>query len=113
VQAALEDGVVPGGGVTLARIKDTYIDEALKQPFTQLATNAGGDAAELLFKVQAAEDWMGFNLRDITEKPIDMYKEGILDPAKVVKQTVINACSIASSLITTNAMVVFSEKDNG
>jgi len=112
VQAALEDGVVPGGGVTLARIQDSYIAEALKQPFIQLAENAGEDASELLYKVIAAPEWRGFNLREVSDEPIDMYTEGILDPAKVVKQTVINACSIAASLITTNAMVVFSEKSN-
>lgn len=112
VQAALEDGIVPGGGVTLARIKGTYLDEVLTQPFQQLVDNAGANPANLLSKVEEAKDWYGFNLRNITDKPVNLYKEGILDPAKVVKQTVINACSIAASLITTNAMVVFSEKDD-
>lgn len=109
VQAAMRDGIVPGGGVTLATISGTKFDDAFKQPFLQLAENAGANPMSLLSKI--GEPWMGFNYERLTDKPVNMLKEGILDPALVTKETIINAVTVASNLITVGAGITYKNRE--
>lgn len=100
VQAALKDGIVPGGGVALALLAPEAFREAYEAPFKQLMTNAGLNAEKALWKVQEAPLWHGYNLRNITDEPVDLLKEGVVDPALVIKEVVRNATSVISQLIT-------------
>lgn len=121
--AAREEGVVPGGGICLLNISDMdyVIDnqdekigvevvlEALKEPFTQLMENSGRNAEFYLMKLSEAEPGWGFDVKG--NDLIDMKMAGIIDPTKVVRLAVENACSIAAQAITTNATITF-DKDN-
>lgn len=109
-QAALKDGVVPGGGTTLARL-DVGFKTAFETPFKQLAANSGVNAELLLAKVQQAKPGYGFNLRDITDEPIDLIKAGVVDPAMVVKEVITNAASVASKLLTTSSGIMLANRD--
>ena len=121
-KAALEEGIVPGGGVTLLRaravlgklvkelkIKDEIIgvnilSEALTEPIKKIVANAGEDSEAVLAKVEAAkEDDFGFNV--MTMEYGSMIKAGIIDPAKVTRSAVQNAVSVAMMVLTTEALV--------
>jgi len=110
-QAAIRDGVVPGGGTTLARMDTDYFNEAFEAPFKQLVSNSGNNPEEALFKMQESKVWYGFDLRDYTTKPIDLLKAGIIDPAEVTKQTVVNAVSVVTTLITTTVGLTFKDRE--
>lgn len=112
LQAARLDGTVPGGGTTLARVTGTPLDEALQQPFIELMKNAGEKAEYRLGQVLNTEVGFGYNLRNMTEQPVDLRKEGIIDPALVIKEVVRNAASVASQLVTTTVMITFSDDAN-
>lgn len=118
-RAAVEEGVVPGGGVALIRTK-TAIKEikgdnadqdigikialrAMEEPLRQIVTNAGQEASVILNKVAAGEGNYGYNAA--TEEFGDMVAMGILDPTKVTRSALQNAASIAGLMITTEAMV--------
>ena len=119
-RAAVEEGVVPGGGVTLLRaIKSLdkvtgenhdqdvgvgIVRRALEAPVRQIAENAGFDGAVVASKVLEAKDakW-GFDAR--TDTYTDLVKAGVIDPAKVVRTALQDAASVAGLLITTEAMV--------
>lgn len=119
VKAALDEGIVPGGGVTpvnlSAEINDDSSDsisagkvllkKALLEPFTQLMNNAGHNSAALLPQVQSAKTGQGFNVNDAT-KLVDLKKAGIVDPVRVTKQAIQNAVSIAATAMTMGALVV-------
>jgi chaperonin GroEL len=118
-RAAVEEGVVPGGGVALIRantaIKDTKGDNAdqdmgikialraMEEPLRQIVTNAGQEASVILNKVADGEGNYGYNAA--TEDFGDMVAMGILDPTKVTRSALQNAASIAGLMITTEAMV--------
>lgn len=122
-RAAKDEGIVPGGASTLARIDSTFLGsaqdlkaageeegakvvfEALKEPFKQLMTNAGEDGGYRLRQVQNSKQGYGFNVMNMTEEPIDLIKAGVLDPVKVLKSVVENACSAAGLAITTSVHV--------
>jgi chaperonin GroEL len=108
-QAALKDGILPGGGVTLARL-DVGFKEAFEAPFKQLATNGGYNAEKLLAMVQDAPANYGFNLRDVGDKPIDLIKAGVVDPALVVKEVITNAASVAAKLLTTSSGIILVDR---
>lgn len=108
-QAALKDGVVPGGGTTLARL-DVGFKEAFEAPFKQLCSNGGYNAEKLLAKVQEAQPGYGFNLRDVTDSPVDLLKAGVVDPALVVKEVITNAASVAAKLLTTSSGIMLAER---
>jgi chaperonin GroEL len=120
-KAALDEGVVPGGGVTLVNIADLLGDSddagfallknALVQPFRHLMANAGFNADEKLPQVRAAKAGQGFDVNDGT-KLVDMMKSGVVDPARVTKEAIQNAVSIAATAMTMGGLVVeIPEKD--
>lgn len=111
VQSAMKDGVVPGGGTTLARIQGTPgFDDAFKQPFRQLVENAGRNKEALLAKVENSDAWYGFNIKGTHEEPVDLMEAGILDASLVVKEIVINAIALVRGLITAGAALAYEEK---
>lgn len=120
-KAALDDGVVPGGGVTLVNIATQLATDdsnssvaagralliaALKQPFIQLMRNAGLNADALLAKVEAAKAGQGVNVNNPTAGLKDMKAAGVVDPTRVTKEAVQNAVSIAGTAMTMGALVV-------
>jgi len=127
-KAALEEGIVPGGAVALLDISqrmnvkvlgNTNKDEmigfeivksAIEEPFKHLMKNAGLNPGELIAKAREnSERGYGFDVLQIesveTAKPIDMIKAGIIDPLKVVRTAVQNAISIATMVLTTEALI--------
>jgi len=119
-RAAVEEGIVPGGGVTLIHaakalreLKDLTYEEkvaaeilikALEKPAYQIAANAGAEGAVVVEKLKGYDDVkMGFNAAN--GKFEDLIKAGIIDPAKVVRSAVQNASSIAGLLLTTECVV--------
>lgn len=122
VKAALDEGIVPGGGVTLinlvSAINTTVADNddtvlagklilarALEQPFRILLTNAGINADEWLPQVKKAKPGHGVNVTDPT-KLVDLKTAGVVDPARVTKEAIQNATSIAGTSMTMGALVV-------
>ncbi|MCS7093026.1 MAG: chaperonin GroEL [Patescibacteria group bacterium] len=126
-KAALEEGIVPGGGIALLNISQEMkpekmnltteekiafdiVKSALEEPFKVLMNNAGLDAGQLLAKAREVSlKGMGFDVR-ITQSPekavpIDMVKAGIIDPLKVVRTAVQNAVSVATMILTTEALI--------
>jgi chaperonin GroEL len=117
-KAAVEEGVVSGGGVPYLRAlpalekmegSDDFIagvkivKKALEEPLKQIANNAGVEGSIVVENVKKEKGCYGFNAR--TEKYEDLYKSGILDPAKVVRTALQNAASAAGTLLTTEAMI--------
>lgn len=126
-KAALEEGIVPGGAVALLNISQKMdssklklstdekiafdiVKRALERPFMKLMENAGVDPGQLLAKArEVAREGMGFDVLKIENvedaEPIDMVKAGIIDPLKVVRTAVQNAVSVATMILTTEALV--------
>lgn len=118
-KAALEEGIVPGGGVTLinlaANIKivghdsvsagATLLQNALEQPFRILLTNAGVNPDEWLPQVKKAKAGQGVNVNN-PSKLVDLKSAGVVDPARVTKEAIQNAVSIAGTSMTMGALVV-------
>lgn len=121
VKAALAEGIVPGGGVTLVNLSTTIVTSndddaaiaagkmvlknALEQPFRILLTNAGLNADEWLPQVKAAKAGHGLNINTPT-KLVDMKVAGIVDPARVTREALLNSVSIAGTSMTMGALVV-------
>lgn len=118
-KAALEGGIVPGGGaallyareaITKASIGSQIVYEACGKPFEQILTNAGYTStdAQMIGKYQLLGNdegvWAGYNLK--TEKVVNMKKAGILDPTKVTKTALENAASVAGTILLTECVVV-------
>jgi len=118
-RAAVEEGIVPGGGVAFIRtvsdleklklpgdqqIGVNIVKRALEEPTRQLAANAGREGSVVVEQVKKDETNVGFNV--MSEKYEDMVKAGIIDPTKVARTALQNASSIASLLVTTEAVVV-------
>jgi chaperonin GroEL len=119
-RAAVEEGIVPGGGVTLVRaakaldalkLKDedeqigvNIVKRALEEPLRKIAENAGHEGAVIVERVKAEKsDNMGFNAE--SEQFEDLVKAGVIDPAKVARTALQNAASIAALMLTTEALV--------
>jgi len=111
IQAAPSDGVLPGGGVALARVDAGRFSGAYKQLIKCLADNAGLNPERILDAVERSKDWYGFDFKNVGERPINLVKAGILDPTLVIKEVVKNATSIAANLITASAGLVFVDRD--
>lgn len=125
-KAAVEEGIVPGGGVALVNVipaVKAYVDaqegdvrtgaaiiqRALEEPVRQIAENAGFEGSVVVNKVMSSELGTGFNAS--TEQYVNMLKEGIVDPTKVTRSALQNAASGASMLLTTEACVVDVKSD--
>ncbi len=124
-RAAVEEGVVPGGGVALIRAQKALdklegpnedqtvgiriLSRAIEEPLRQIVENAGEDAAVVLNAVKAGKGAYGYNAG--TGEYGDMLEEGILDPAKVTRLALENAASVAGLLLTTEVMVAEAPKD--
>ena len=119
-KAALEEGIVPGGGVTLVNLAASIdangadslaagrsiVKSALVQPFRQLMLNAGLNADALLAQVQAAKPGQGIDVNAPDKGVQDLKADGVVDPAAVTRQAVQNAVSIAATAMTMGALVV-------
>ena len=124
-KAAVSEGIIMGGGAALAKIyrenkeslKDDNVDiqrgincvfEAILLPLHQIAENAGFDGNEVVKKQLASQDGIGFDAKN--GKWVDLIENGIVDPTKVTRYAVLNATSIASLFVTTEAGVVTKEE---
>ncbi len=113
VKAALEEGVVPGGGVTLVNLSKLIVDDeagagilknALQEPFKQLMSNAGINSEAKLEKILEAKDGMGIDVNK-SDKLLNLKDTGIVDPTRVVKEAIQNAVSVAGTAMTMGALV--------
>ena len=84
----------------------TILKNALKTPFTQIMENAGLNSQALLAQVESAKDGQGINVMAPEKGLIDLKKEGVVDPARVTREAVQNAVSIAATTITMGALIV-------
>ena len=125
-RAAVEEGVVPGGGVALIRVQKSLekfegsnedqtigvriLHRAIEEPLRQIVDNAGEDAAVILNRVKEGKGSFGYNAA--TGKFGDMLDEGILDPTKVTRLALQNAASVAGLLLTTEVMIAEAPKDD-
>ncbi|MGA1562376.1 MAG: chaperonin GroEL [Gammaproteobacteria bacterium] len=125
-RAAVEEGVVPGGGTALVRaikaiegLKGDNHDQdigialarrAMEEPLRQIVSNAGGEASVVLHNVMAGDGSYGYNAANDTYG--DMIEMGILDPTKVTRSALQNAASVSGLMITTEAMVADLPKDD-
>ena len=119
-KAAVEEGIVSGGGVALISVLPAVADysekqegdrktgakiilRALEEPVRQIAENAGFEGSVVVSEVKSREKGIGFNAA--SEEYVDMIKEGIVDPAKVTRSAIQNAASVSSMLLTTEATI--------
>ncbi|MGB1527129.1 MAG: TCP-1/cpn60 chaperonin family protein, partial [Miltoncostaeaceae bacterium] len=125
-RAALEEGIVPGGGVALVNAAPALekvkakgdeatgveiVRRALEEPLRQLADNAGLEGSIVVGKVRELKDGQGLNVD--TGDYIDLVDAGIIDPAMVTRSALQNAASIAKNIITTECVVVNKPDDEG
>ena len=125
-RAAVEEGIVPGGGTALINIIDavdklleeiegdertgaSIIRRALEEPVRQIAENAGLEGSVIVEKVKASEKGVGFDA--LNEKYVNMIESGIVDPTKVTRSALQNAASVSALLLTTEAAVIEVKKD--
>jgi len=125
-RAALEEGIIPGGGIALLRAKNIFesslsdgyeiIKHVCSKPFEQILINAGIEQskAQILSNYELLKEennnWMGYNIK--TDKIVDMKKEGIIDPFKVVRVALQNAASVAGSILLTEAVITDIPEEN-
>ena len=125
-RAAIEEGIVPGGGVTYIRaikslegLKGENDDEqtgieivkrAIEEPLRQIVTNAGKEGAVVVQKVFEGTDDFGYNAR--LDKYENLFKAGVVDPAKVTRVALENAASIAGMFLTTECVIVDKKEEN-
>jgi chaperonin GroEL len=124
-RAAVEEGIVAGGGVALIRAASaidalkldnddqktgaSIIRRAIEEPLRQIVINAGLEGSVVVNKVKEGKDGFGYNAK--TDKYEDLIKAGVIDPAKVTKAALSNAASIASMLLTTDCVIVEKKED--
>ncbi|MDG1776457.1 MAG: chaperonin GroEL [Crocinitomicaceae bacterium] len=118
-RAAVEEGIVPGGGIALIRSLSTIdkleglnddedtgiaiVKRAIEEPLRQIISNCGGEGAVIVQKVKEGKDDFGYNAR--TESYDNLYSAGVIDPTKVTRIAIENAASIASMLLTTECVI--------
>ena len=114
-KAALDEGIVTGGGVTLVNLADQLTDDnagtkivknALKAPLLHILENAGLNSQALLATVENAKPGQGINVMEPEKGLQDLKKAGVIDPARVTREAVQNAISIAATAITMGALIV-------
>jgi chaperonin GroEL len=125
-RAAVEEGIVPGGGVALIRAGESLetlkgenedettgiaiVKRAIEEPLRQIVANAGGEGAVIVQKVREGKDDFGYNAR--TEVFQDLYAAGVIDPTKVTRIAIENAASIAAMLLTTECVITDQPEEN-
>ena len=118
-RAAVEEGIVPGGGVAIVRAADSLskvkaenedektgisiIERAVEEPLRQIVENAGVEGSVIVAKIKDGKGDFGFNAK--TEKYENLYKAGVIDPAKVVRIALEHAASVAGMLLTTECVI--------
>ena len=126
-RAAVEEGIVPGGGVALVRAEKALesleglnadettgiaiVRRAIEEPLRQIITNAGGEGAVVVQKVREGATDFGYNAR--TEEYTNMYEAGVIDPTKVTRVALENAASIAALLLTTESVITDEPEEEG
>ena len=124
-RAAVEEGIVPGGGVALVRsiasldsLKGENPDEitgikivkrAIEEPLRQIVANAGGEGSVIVAKVEEGKGDFGYNAKN--DEYVNMFEAGIIDPTKVVRVALENAASVSGMLLTTECVVTEIKKD--
>jgi len=123
-RAAIEEGIVPGGGVALLRCRDVIdnlklkrdekigaqiIKGVLKMPAWQIAVNAGMEGNVVVHKIGQGKDGFGFNADTMNYE--DLYQAGVIDPTKVVRSALYNAASVAGLLLTTDTIITEKPQD--
>ena len=124
-RAAVEEGIVPGGGVAIVRATDklaklkgdnddeqtgiNIITRAVEEPLRQIVENAGLEGSVIVAKVREGKNDFGFNAK--TEVYENLYKAGVIDPAKVVRVALENAASVAGMLLTTECVIAEIKED--
>nr|AYR06176.1 chaperonin GroEL [Renouxia sp.] len=121
-RAAIEEGIVPGGGSTLVHLAEelnmwsksnlfgeelvgaSIVQKALVSPLSKIVHNTGGSGAVIVEKIKSSSFEMGYDASD--NKVVDMYVKGIIDPAKVTRSALQNAASIASMVLTTECIII-------
>jgi chaperonin GroEL len=125
-RAAVEEGIVPGGGVALIRASESLetlkgenedettgiaiVKRAIEEPLRQIVANAGGEGAVIVQKVREGKDDFGYNAR--TEVFENLYAAGVIDPTKVTRIAIENAASIAAMLLTTECVITDQPEEN-
>jgi len=126
-KAAVEEGIVAGGGTSyinamkeVEKLLETkegdektgvkIVLKALEAPVIQIAENAGLEGAVIVDKVKSSEDAVGYNA--LTDEYVDMFKNGIVDPAKVTRSALQNAASVAATVLTTESLVTDIPEEN-
>ncbi|HIN78969.1 MAG TPA: chaperonin GroEL [Gemmatimonadetes bacterium] len=126
-RAAIEEGIVPGGGVALLRTQEKLSDlkldnedemigvqilsRSLEQPIRLIAENAGAEGSIVVDRVRKGDDGFGYNAQ--SDEYEDLVSAGVIDPTKVVRTALQNAASIAGMLLTTEAVVVEKPQEEG
>ena len=125
--AAVEEGILPGGGVALLRCQEAVsasrsgakgdekvgvdiIGRVLSAPLKQIADNGGKDGSVIVDEVNQKSNNIGYNAN--ADEYVDMYKAGVIDPVKVVRTALANAASIAGLMLTTEALVTNLEDED-
>ena len=114
VRSALEEGILPGGGVALYNevmkryhnpqtVAEQIFADALRAPFEQIVENAGHNSVDIWAGNADESHSYGFNVK--TEKYGDMYEMGVIDPLKVTRSALENAVSVATTILSTNAII--------
>ena len=125
-RAAVEEGIIPGGGVAYIRAAEALdeksganedentgikiVKRAIEDPLRTIIENAGGEGAVIVQKVKEGKDDFGYNAR--TDKYESLFKSGVIDPTKVSRSALENAASIASMLLTTECVVADEPEDD-
>lgn len=124
-RAAVEEGIVPGGGVALVRSIEALsnlraenadqltgikiVKRAIEEPLRQIVANAGGEGSVIVAKVSEGKGDFGFNAKN--EEYVNMFEAGIIDPTKVVRVALENAASVSGMLLTTECVITEIKKD--
>jgi len=127
-RAAVEEGIVPGGGVALIRAQKALktlkladheeqigvgiISKAIEEPMRMIVQNAGGEGSIVVEKIRQSKD-ANYGYNALTDQYEDLVHAGVIDPTKVTRTALQNAASIAGLLLTTEALIVEKKEEKG